>query len=58
MLKPFEKSKKKENAVDEVAIKNKDIKRELLPQSAKIKNNSMNFGNYSKFGKKVGSNLY
>ena len=53
------KLKKKENVIDDdrTQIKNKEIKRDTLPQSAKIKNNSMNFGNYSKYGKKVGSNL-
>jgi hypothetical protein len=60
MLKPFEKPKKKEHAVDDERtnqnVKNKEMSKD--PQSAKTKINNLNFANYSKFGKKIGSNIF
>jgi hypothetical protein len=62
MLKPFEKPKKKEHAVDDERIsqniKNKDMPKEIIPQSAKTKTNNLNFANYSKYGKKIGSKIF
>ncbi len=66
-MKPFEKAKKKEHVVDDEKsslsqnFKNKEIQglsRDGGPQSAKTKTNMMNFGNYSKLGKKIGGNTF
>ncbi len=59
MLKPFDKPKVKEHAVDDDRLnqnlRNKEVQRNIVPQSAKTKTNNLNFGNYSKYAKKIGS---